>query len=488
MRRPTPLVALAARVAVAVSLLGSGAVAAGVPQMGTPASPGKATADEALDWAAIGDEAVRLLRAYVAIDTTNPPGNETSAALFLAEVLDAEGIDYEIVESAPGRGSLVARLRGNGSRGGHLVLLHHTDVVPADDSYWSVDPFAGVEVNGRIYGRGAADMKGYGAVQLATFLALHRRGIELGRDVILMATAGEETGGGPGLGYIVRSRPDLLAGVEFVLTEGGVMRDTGTRRVHFVETTQKMPLWLRLRATGAAGHGSQAIEGSAVNRLVRALDRIRTYSPEIQLVPAVASALRESAAFAGDPEFAAWLRDIEVSIGNPVVLERIEPQYGNLLRNTIAITVLSASSKTNVISPEAYAELDCRLLPGQNPDLFIATLRDLIDDPEIRIETLLRFDAPESPRGTALWRAIEEVARRADPRALVVPAVQAGFTDSHWFRERGIVSYGWTPILTRPGDGQTHGIDENVSVEAIRTAPRLLYELVDLLARSQPGA
>lgn len=473
------------RLAVAVALTSSVAIAH--PVAGQVQAPADAVpASRTVNWDAVGDEVVRVLRDYINVDTINPPGNESRAAQFLAEALDAEGIDYEILESSPGRGNLVARLKGDGSRGGHLVLLHHTDVVPADESYWSVAPLSGVEVNGRIYGRGAADMKGYGAVQLATFLALHRQGVTLGRDVMLMATAGEETGGAAGVGYLVRARPDLLAGVEFVLTEGGTLRDAGGRRVHFVETAQKAPLWLRLTATGAAGHGAQAIDASATNRLIRALDRIRTYRPEIKLVPAVAQAIEASAAFASDPEQAASLRDIERNIGNPLVLDRLEASYGPLLRNTIAITVLSGSSKTNVISSEAYAELDCRLLPGENPDLFIATLRDVIEDPEIRVDTLLRFSAPSSPRDTALWRAIEEAARRRDPRAVVVPSVQAGFTDSHWFRERGIVSYGWTPILTRPGDAQAHGVDENVAVDALRAAPRLLYEVVELLARANP--
>jgi acetylornithine deacetylase/succinyl-diaminopimelate desuccinylase-like protein len=434
------------------------------------------------DWDAIGEEAVGMLQEYLRIDTTNPPGNELAAARYLGAVLEAEGVEYEILESAPGRASLVARLAGSGERGGGLALLNHTDVVVPDDRFWSVPPFSGALVDGRIYGRGAVDMKGYGIVQLMTFLALHRQGVTLGRDVLFIATADEEAGGGWGAGYLVENRPDLLEGLEFVLTEGGVTREVEGRRVHMVETTQKMPLWLRVSAEGVAGHGSQVIRESAVNRLIRALDRLRTYQPQIKLVPPVAEALRATARLTDNPREAAALRAVERNIADPDFLERIERQYAGLLRNTMSITVLSGSSKTNVIPAEAYAELDCRLLPGESPELFIETLRDVIDDPTVEIETLLSFDGSESPRDTALWRSIEEVARRDRADAVVLPMVQPGFTDSHYFRERGVVAYGWSPIVLRPGDGPPHGVDESISVEAVRAAPKMLYDLVQMLA------
>lgn len=446
--------------------------------------PSPALAQEP-DWNAIGQEAVSLLQEYLRIDTTNPPGSELEAALFLGEVLEAAGIEYEVIESAPGRASLVARLRGNGQRGGHLALLNHTDVVMPDGRFWSVPPFSGALVDGRIYGRGAVDMKSYGVVQLMTFLALHRQGAPLGRDVLFIATADEEAGGGWGAGYLVENRPDLLEGLEFVLTEGGVTRDLEGRRIHMVETTQKMPLWLRISARGVAGHGSQVIRESAVNRLIRALDKLRTYQPQIKLVPPVAEALRATARLTDNPREAAALRAVERNIADPDFLERIERQYAGLLRNTMSITVLSGSSKTNVIPAEAYAEIDCRLLPGESPELFIETLRDVIDDPTIEIETLLSFDSSESPRDTALWRAIEEVARRDSGNAVVLPMVQPGFTDSHYFRERGVVAYGWSPLVLRAGDGPAHGVDESISADAVRAAPKMLYDLVQVLSATR---
>jgi acetylornithine deacetylase/succinyl-diaminopimelate desuccinylase-like protein len=434
------------------------------------------------DWDAIGEETVALLQEYLRIDTTNPPGNEILAAEFFAELLAREGIESEVFESFPGRGNLVARLAGDGSRGGHIVLLNHTDVVPASSEYWSVDPYEGAVVNGRMYGRGITDMKADAAVQVMAMIALKRAGVPLGRDIVFMATAGEETGGIEGAGYIVEKRPDLIEGVEYVLTEGGGGQRVGARQVHAIEFTQKTPLWLRLVAEGPAGHGSRAIADSAANRLVRALDRIRTYRTSIRLVPPVAEVIRAGAALEFDPARRALALNIEENFDRPEVLDALEAGMGNLLRDTIAITMMTGSTKTNVISPIAMAELDCRLLPGQDADLFIATLRDVIDDPEILIETILRFESSESPRDTTMWRAIEEAVRLRDPEAAVLPAVIAGFTDSHYFREQGIVAYGWSPVVQDGGDGPAHGVDERLRVDAVRNAPRLLYDVLTLAA------
>lgn len=457
-------------------------VLAALPGSGGVAS-GAAVPPQVPDWERLGREAVELTRAYLRIDTSNPPGNEIEAARFFARYLEAAGIPHETFESEPGRGNIVARLRGDGSGGGAVVLLNHMDVVPADPEHWGVDPFGGEIRDGFIYGRGASDMKAYGAVQLVAFLALHRSGVRLSRDVIFMGTAGEETGGFVGAGFVVDNRPDLLEGVEFLLTEGGAgARRVGGRTVHSVEVTQKIPVWLRLRVTGPAGHGSQPRRDSAVNRLVRALERIRTFRSEIKLVPPVAEALRARALYVEDPALAEAYRQIETSIQDPAFLDSLLERDEPLLRNTISITVLQGSPKTNVIPPVARAELDCRLLPGEDPDLFVATLADVIDDPGVRIERILVLEAAESPRDTPLWRAIEAVARREDSDAVVVPMVLAGFTDSHFFRRRGVVAYGWSPFVASEEEGPAHGTDERISVANVRRGPRLLYELLLELA------
>ena len=433
----------------------------------------------------LGLQAVEVLQSYLRIDSSNPPGNEAQAAAFLAHHLEDAGIPYEVFESAPGRANLYARLHGDGSRGGAIVLLHHMDVVPVDDLSWNVDPFSGVVLNEFIYGRGVLDSKAYGAVQLVTFLALHEAGIPLGRDIILLATADEEAGGGLGAGHVAKHRPDLLEGAEFVLTEGGGARDVAGRQVHFVEVSQKTPLWLRLRVTGPSGHGARPLRDSAVNRLVRALERIRIYRGEIKLVPAVAEALRARASYLVDPAMAEAFRNIETSIGDPAFLAALIEEMEPLLRNTISITVLNGAPYTNVIPPEATADLDCRLLPGEDAHRFIATLVDVIDDPGIEIESLLAVRAAESRPGTPLWRALEATARAQDPAAILVPNVIPGFTDSHFFRELGIVAYGWTPFVSSPREGPAHGANERMLVANVERGPSILRDLLLRLALSR---
>lgn len=443
--------------------------------------PIAATAQKTDD-AELGLQAVEVLQSYLRIDTSNPPGNEAPAAAFLARHLEEAGIPYEVFESAPGRANLYARLKGDGSRGGAVILLHHMDVVPVDALSWSVDPFSGVVLNEFIYGRGALDSKAYGAVQLVTFIALHEAGIPLGRDIILLATADEETGGGLGAGYVVKHRPELLEGAEFVLTEGGGASAVGGRQVHFVEVTQKAPLWLRLRVTGPSGHAARPLRDSAVNRLVRALERIRIYRGEIKLVPAMAEALRARASYLVDPAVAEAFRNIETSIGDPAFLAALIDEMEPLLRNTISITVLNGAPGTNIISTEASADLDCRLLPGEDPRRFIATLTDVIDDPGIEIEPLLMIDAAESRPGTPLWRALEATARAQDSDAILVPNVIPGFTDSHFFRELGLVAYGWTPFVISPREGPAHGADERMLVANVERGPAILQDLLVRLA------
>jgi len=472
---------LAATVAV-VALLAAMAVPA--PSTARPATPQEETAGLAsgVDPTAMGEAALEILRAYLRLDTTNPPGNEIRGAEFFADRLEREDIPFEIIESSPGRANLYARLEGDDSRGGALVLLHHIDVVPADERHWTADPFGAEIRDGYVIGRGAADMKAYGAVQFATFLALNRAGVRLGRDVVFLATADEETGGTAGAGYLVESRPELFQGVDFVLTEGATAEEVQGRTVHSVEVTHKAPAWLRLTVTGPAGHGSRPRPDAATHRLVRALERIRTYRGELELVEPVAAALRARAVYEPDPALAAAYRDIETSFSDPLILETLAAEIEPLLRNTVSITVLEGSSTANVLPPVASAQLDCRLLPGEDPNRFIATLRDVIADPAVEIEPLLVRESAASPTDTPLWRAIEQTARAADPGAVVVPTVIPGFTDAYWFRRLGVVAYGWAPFVRRAEEGPAHGTDERIHVDNVQQAPGFLYGVITRLA------
>lgn len=435
-----------------------------------------------LDWSAVEQEAGALLSHSLQIDTTNPPGNEIAAARFWQQRLAEEGLEAKVFEPQPGRGVVYARLTGSGEKKA-LILLHHLDVVPAVAAEWEVEPFAGVIKDGYVYGRGAVDCKGVAAAQFMALALLKRRQIPLKRDVIFLGTADEEAGGRQGAGWFVENHFELIADAEFLLTEGGGIRVRNGQRFYDVDIAEKAPCWIQLEASGPAGHGSRPLPETAVTRLIRALERILRYETEIKVVPAVQeyfTALAEQEA----PSTAARYRDLERALTDPVFRKEFtaNPTYNALVRNTISPTVLEGSNKTNVIPTHARAQLDCRLLPGEDPHQFVALLESVVDDPQVRFSILLNFPPLASPADTPLFHAIRAVAARHDPAAAVVPAVLGGFTDAHYFRRKGIVSYGFTGLaLTEDDSRRIHGTNERLPLASLREAIQILFELIQEL-------
>ena len=427
------------------------------------------------------DESIARLQQYLRIDTTNPPGNESRAVEFFGRLLEAEGIPYETAESAPGRGNLWARLEGSDEPA--LVLLNHTDVVPADESHWSVDPLAAEIRNGVLYGRGALDMKTTGMLQFQAFVALHRAGRPLRRDVVFVATADEEAGGFFGAGWLVDNRPEIFDNVGFLLNEGGNGSRDGDSVVFGVEVTQKVPLWLRLVASGEPSHGSTPRVTSSVSRLLAALSKIDAYEFEPRIIPAVATYFRALAETESEPKRGQFL-NLDQSVRDPAFLRQLQlesPFLHALTRNTCAVTRLEGSNKINVVPPEAAAEIDCRLLPDQDQEEFVAQLKSIIGDSQVAIETMMAFTPAVSSTDTELYRAIETVCQEHFPTARVIPMVSTGFTDSHFFRDLGIVSYGFDPtIIPTDIESTIHGNDERVPVESVRQGVRRFLEILEL--------
>lgn len=448
----------------------------------TPAGIAPAAAQE-VDLERLQDEAVQRTQEYLRIDTTNPPGNESRAVEFFARIFEAEGIPYETAESAPGRGNIWARLEG-GDRPA-LILLHHSDVVPADESYWETDPLSGEIRDGVIHGRGALDTKALGIVHLQAFLGLHRSGVRLDRDVIFMATADEEAGGFYGAGWLVENRPELFEDVGVLLNEGGSGTLEDGRRGFGIEVTQKVPIWLELTARGTPGHGSRPPVESAVNRLVRGLYRLQTHRFEPRIVPSVATYF-EGLAPAVSDEWAPRFRDIAAAVEDPDVLRALHldhPSLAALTRNTCSITMLEGSEKINVVPPTASAQIDCRMLPDQDPDAFVAELEAILNDPAIEIERIMAFTPAVSSTGTALYRTLVEVTSEEFPDAAIIPSVSTGFTDSHFFRDLGIDAYGYSPFLIPKADqAGVHGNDERISVENVRRGTAMMLEILRRLA------
>ena len=437
-------------------------------------------AAESPDWDALGREAVDHLAKFLQFDTTNPPGNETPAAVFLKALLDREGIESRVIESAPGRGNVYARLRGDGSRK-PIVLLNHLDVVPADARFWAEPPFSGAVKDGYVWGRGALDMKGMGILQLMTMLVLKRQGTPLKGDVIFLGTADEENGGRAGAGAITRDHFDLVQDASVVLTEGAVIFvDGGGRRFYSVSVSEKVPFPVLLRARGTPGHGSQPGPDSAVNRLVAALGRLMAYQSPIVVLPEVQRYYAQIAETRPSP----WrerFADLSTSLRDPAVAAEFtrRPTNNARVRNTFAVTMLEGSNKVNVIPAEATARLDVRLLPGQDPAAFVEELRRVIADETVLVDTGQPFASGASPIEHPLIDVIASVVRESEAGASIQMSMLNGATDCRYFRVRGIPCYGFVPfgLTARDLDG-FHGNDERVSVQNVVSGTRVLYEIV----------
>ncbi|MGD8729292.1 MAG: M20/M25/M40 family metallo-hydrolase [Gemmatimonadota bacterium] len=463
--RYTPLAVFAAAAAIALGPIGASAQ---------------------VDLPALQDQAVEWLQQYIRINTINPPGNEIESARFFARIFDAEGIDYEIAESAPGRGNIWARLEGGDEPG--IVLLHHMDVVPADARFWDFDPLSGELRDGYINGRGALDTKTSGILHLAAFLALHRSGVPLDRDVIFMATADEEAGGLYGAGWLVENRPELFDNIGFLLNEGGggSLRDG---EVSFgVEVTQKVPYWLHLSATGEPSHGSRPLVSYAMTEMLDALERLREHEFEPRVIPPVDVALKGSAANYPEPWRTRFM-DLATALREPGVDEELHEYNAGrwaLTRNTCSITRIEGSDKINVISPEVWAELDCRLLPDQDPDAWLAEMHEVLG-PEIDVEVILGFSPAITSTDTELYETLREVSLEHFPGAPFVPQVSGGFTDSHFFRDLGISAYGYNAVATpREDAGGVHGNNERVTEENVRRGVKMTLEILERFAGAEP--
>ncbi|HKO15195.1 MAG TPA: M20/M25/M40 family metallo-hydrolase [Gemmatimonadaceae bacterium] len=438
-----------------------------------------------IDWNRLRDETVQVLAEYLRINTTNPPGNELQAARFLKRILDREGIPAQILDTAElrpsGRANLYARLRGNGSKQA-IALVHHMDVVPATASYWSVDPFAGIIKDGYVWGRGALDMKGEGIAHLMAMIALKRSGVTLDRDIVFIANADEELGS-TGAEVFVKRHPDLLADVEFLLTEGGDNQvERGALQYYGVGVAEKRTFWQHVVVHGVASHGARPTKQNPVPRLVAALDRIARYETPLHLTPGVEKYFHDiSRLYPGEQR--AWLGDVKTALRDPRARDWIlsDVYWNAILRNTISLTGLQGSNKTNVIPPEASADLDIRLLPDQDPRAMRATLQRIVADTAVHFSDELTPRPPlESPVATDLFRAIERAAHDRDPAAFVTTPMLTGATDRPTYRKLGIITYGFDPFRVEAADAQrgVHGNDERLSVENVGFGVHFLYDVL----------
>jgi acetylornithine deacetylase/succinyl-diaminopimelate desuccinylase-like protein len=449
------------------------------------AAQGRAPAPkQSIDWPALEGEGLTLLREYLRVNTTNPPGNELEAARLLRDFLAKQGIEARLLDTAElgaGRANLYARIPGSGRKRA-IALVQHMDVVPATAGTWSTPPFAGALHDGFVYGRGALDMKSEGIAHIMAVVALKRGGVPLTRDLIIIANADEELGSTGALTFADR-HADLLRDVEFLFTEGGsnsVRNDT--LRFRGVGVSEKRTFWQRLTVRGRPSHASRPTKDNPVPRLVAALDRLARYETPLHVTPGVDRYFRDiSREHPG--ERGRWLQDVSKALEDPRAREWIlsDLYWNAILRNTISITGLQGSNKTNVIPPEASADVDIRLLPDQDPDSVLATLKAVIADTAVKFTPLITPKAPfESATNTDFFRAVERASREHDPHAFVTTTMMTGATDRPMYRRLGFQVYGLDPFRTNDVDilRGVHGNDERISVAGFLSGIHFLYDVL----------
>ena len=428
----------------------------------------------------IETEAVEWLKAYLQIETVNPPGNESRAVDYIANIFEQEGIEFNSAESAPGRGNIWARIEGGDKPA--LVLLHHSDVVPVNEKYWDFDPFSGEIKDGYILGRGALDMKGTGISHLANFINLHRQGKKLNRDVIFIGAADEESGGNFGVGWLVENHPEIFEGAGLLLNEGGSGYKSNDSIVFSVEITQKVPVWLRLTAIDTPGHGSSPRSTSSVSRIVKALNNIWENPFPPRIIPEVEKVFIERSGGLDEP-YSSEYRNIKESIKDPIFMQRLQSFSASahaLTRDTCSLTRMMGSSKINVVPPEAWAEVDCRMLPDRTTEEFISDFKALIKDTGVEVELIMSAVPAISQTDSELFLAIEDFSKNNYPGSRVAPSVSTGFTDSRFTRGLGIQSYGFNPLISTGDEySSIHGNNERINEKAFRQSVKDLGIILD---------
>jgi acetylornithine deacetylase/succinyl-diaminopimelate desuccinylase-like protein len=437
-----------------------------------------------IDWTAAQDEVIAHLRALLRFDTTNPPGNETSAAAYLASAACAEGLEADVLESAPGRGNAVVRWRAANATKRPLLLMGHLDIVGVERDRWSRDPVGGDVADGFVWGRGTLDMKGQVAAELTALLLLKRSGLTLDRDLIFAAFADEEVSTGEhGAAWMWREHRDLID-AEYALNEGGGWQArVGPKRFYLCQVGEKGASRLRITARGPAGHASVPLDDTAMARLGLALTRLHQRQPPVVVTPIVRRMLETMGEAFGERGLAAVRGALaEPTWGGIMGLpldDDLRLELRALLANTAVPTILRGGSQINVIPSEVSVDVDGRILPGVDPEIFRREIHTTVGD--VAEVTLLNREEgiaadPDSP----LFDAIAATMTELDPGCGVTPCLGAGGTDARALP--GIKVYGFFPIAS--ADRQAtyipliHGHDERIAVDDLVFGTRFFYEVV----------
>ncbi len=477
-----PMVLLMAGVA-ALAMAASFPVAAQQAPTATPGIPG--VPSPIGDTSAIAREAQGWLADLIKINTTNPPGNEQVAAMYIVGILAKEGIKAEMLDLTPGRSAVVARLRSAAMADPSkaLLLVAHLDVVGVEKVKWTVDPFAAVQKDGYLYGRGAIDDKGMLAANLAAFIALKRANPRLNRDVIFLATADEEQFGDASIKILIAKYWNKFA-AGFALNEGGqVLLKNGKVQYVAVQASEKVPVNVAVVARGTTGHASIPTKDNAVVHLAAALVKIASYSAPAHFTTIVRRYFEQLAAIEDD-EIGKWMRSLDTTDRGEhaqKVLSDANPMWNSMMRDSIAPTMLTAGVRANVIPGEARANLNIRLLPGDTIDVLLAELTKLVNDPQVRFEIQpdAGLAAPPSSLENDFYATITRVAGREFSNVPVLPFQSTGATDSAQLRLHNVQSYGFLPFpLTDDDLRRMHGNDERIPLASFAKGVDVLTRVI----------
>ncbi len=414
------------------------------------------------DWPTLDPYATELLQRYIRIDTSSPPADTTAAAALLKTELESHGFKVQLFDAGNGHVNLVTRLAGRDHTKKPLLLLNHMDVVPVDRKAWSVDPFGGLMKDGWIWGRGALDMKSTGIIQIVSLMALKNAGVVPQRDIFLLASADEEAGGTWGVKWMYERHPEAFD-VEYVIDEGGFLtRDilAPGKLVAGISVGEKQPVWVKIRAKGTAGHGSQPIPDNANDMLLRAVARALDLPADAKPNAIVEGMRREFGSFTPG-------------------------KFTNAIqKNTMNLTTLRSGvgdpPKPNVIPSVAEATIDCRLLPGVNADEFVSDIRARINDPHVTVELLSHpDDAGSSDPNTPVFGALRAAIQKNYPGVTVTPMLIPYSTDSAFLRRHGLKAYGLLPmVLDGPTLATFHSDEERVQITEFLRGIRVFYDFL----------
>lgn len=438
----------------------------------------------AQDTSALRDRAQRYLVDLIKLDTTNPPGNETRVANYLRLTVSAAGISCELAGNNPARLNFIARLPAHLHSGLRpLLLLAHSDVVPADRTQWTLPPFAALLRAGYLYGRGSQDDKSLLAAELAVLLELKKRAVSLNRDVILLAEADEEAGS-TGMTWLVQNAyPKIDA--EFALNEGGAALDSRAGvRILQIQTSEKIPTRIVLTARGTAGHGSLPRPDNPIVHLSRAIVRLADADQPVKLSTTTRRYFSELSKLQDYD----WLRPMLARLEDPGLatsaanqIREHDPELNAMLRTSLSPTILHAGMKVNVIPNSAQAEIDVRRLPNESRAEVENRFRRILADSSVEIgrEQAQEMPATEpSSLTTPLYKAMEQVFLQSHPKALVVPYMSRGATDGSFLRAKGMAVYGVPIFVREAGESRAHGNDERISPENLGRGTDLLWKIV----------